>query len=72
MTSSHFRLRECRERAGMTQDQLGQLIGLYGSAISRYERGHVVPSFARAADIAIALGCSLDDLAGIEEEKDDG
>jgi len=37
------------------------------AAISKFERGKN-PSFSRATDIAIALGCTLDELAGIGGE----
>ena len=65
MNAATFRLREMRERAGMTQAQLGALVGITNAAISKFERGKN-PSFSRATDIAIALGCTLDELAGIE------
>lgn len=32
------RLREARERAGLTQEELGKLVGVTGSAITNYEK----------------------------------
>lgn len=32
------RLKEARERAGLTQEELGKLIGVTGSAITNYEK----------------------------------
>ena len=67
MNAATLRLREMRERAGMTQAQLGALVGMPQTGISRYEAGGQMPSLDRAADLAIALGCTLDELAGIEQ-----
>lgn len=66
-----FRLRECRERAGMSRRELAGLVGAHPMLIGKYERGQNCPSLSRAADIAIALGCSLDELAGIEQTADE-
>ena len=32
------RLREAREKAGFTQEELGKMIGVTGSAITNYEK----------------------------------
>lgn len=64
-----FRLREMRERAGMTQRQLAALVGRWPGDISNWETGKHIPRLDVATDIAIALGCSLDELAGIEAPK---
>lgn len=69
-TSATFCLREMRERAGMTQASLADLVCCQPHLISQYERGQIVPRFDRATDIAIALGCSLDELAGIEQDNE--
>ena len=58
-------LREARERAGISQSGLGQLIGMAPNMISRIEAGvRETPSFATIARIAGALGISLDQVAG--------
>ena len=33
------RIKEARERAGLTQEELGALVGVTGSAITNYEKG---------------------------------
>lgn len=68
---TEFRLRECRERAGMTQRELSTLIGRKSSQqICDLEKGLHLPGWKLATDIAIALGCSLDELAGTEAREE--
>ena len=54
-------LRKLRE---ISQDELGRLVGLGQTAISRIEMGLRDLSFDEAKRMARALGCSLDDLDG--------
>ncbi|MBI5525802.1 MAG: helix-turn-helix transcriptional regulator [Deltaproteobacteria bacterium] len=58
------RIRELRDKLGLTQEQLAERIGVSHQAVQRYEAGKVKLSFAMAQKIAKALGVSLDDLAG--------
>lgn len=63
-------LRELRERAGLTQDQLAERIGIDLTYVSRVERGkrgvrwHTVMRFLRALDVSIG------DLAALLETHD--
>lgn len=52
----HNRLREFRERAGLTQHQLGELIGCGWQRVSRMERGDRALSQKWAVKAAAALG----------------
>lgn len=44
---------------GLTQGQLGELVGMDAPAISRIERGHRNLSFAQLSKLASALGLEL-------------
>ena len=56
------RLRELRERAGLTQAQLAERAGLHISAVTRFEQGWREPSLATAAELAKALGVKVDEF----------
>lgn len=57
-------LRAIRERQGLTQAELAELIETDAAVISHYEAGTRGPAWTTAIRIADALGCSLDELAG--------
>ena len=50
------RLRELREQAGLTQQQLGDRAGVTWEAVSRWERGTREPSWSNVVALAKALG----------------
>jgi transcriptional regulator with XRE-family HTH domain len=57
------RIRDLRERRGLTQDVLAERCGVYGpNVVSRWESGRQVPRLGMAAAIASALGVTLDSL----------
>lgn len=58
------RLRELRAEKGLTQQELGDAIGLHGMSISGYERGVKKPSFEALDNLADALNVSIDYLLG--------
>jgi transcriptional regulator with XRE-family HTH domain len=58
------RIRERRRRLGMSQQRLGDAIGLTFQQVQKYERGANRISFSRLLETAQALECTLDDLAG--------
>lgn len=58
------RLRELRTEKGLTQQELGDAIGLHGMSISGYERGVKKPSFAAIDGLADVLNVSIDYLLG--------
>lgn len=59
-------LRRLREKAELSQSQLGGALGMEGrsaiSTISRWERGERAPSLHQARALAKALSCTVDDL----------
>jgi transcriptional regulator with XRE-family HTH domain len=54
------RLRELREQAGMTQEQLAQRAGVKREAIARWERGAREPGWSNVLALCQALGCSCE------------
>ena len=55
MTSFGRRVKEARERLGMSRLQLAKLIGTSHSYISKVENGDITPTVTRAVQIARAL-----------------
>ena len=49
-----------RARAGLTQDQVAESLGIGPEAVSRIERGVVLPSLARLVDLAELFGCPVE------------
>lgn len=63
-----MRIREYRERAGMTQRQLGVLMGVDCSAVTKWETEVVLPRARDIPHLAQVLGCLPGDLFVLEEE----
>jgi transcriptional regulator with XRE-family HTH domain len=61
-TKVRTRLAAWRVRRGLTQDELAELTGISRSALLRLERGSGSPRIGDLAQLAIALGCEIDDL----------
>lgn len=57
-------IKVARKKAGLTQEELGQLIGISGVAIMRYEKGQREPSKETIEKIAIKLQVSPNELMG--------
>ena len=56
------KLKEARLAAGMTQQDLANVLGCKVKDVSRWENGHVEPKALTLKKMAQALGCSMDDL----------
>lgn len=56
------RIKEAREKAGLTQEELGKKIGVTGVAIMRYEKDQRQPRLAQLQAIASALGVPVQEL----------
>lgn len=56
------RLRELRERAGLSQAELAAAASTSVHSVAKLERGERFPSLRLARDVAAALGCSIDAL----------
>ena len=55
-------LRDIRQKRGLTQAALSEMVGIGVNSIARYERGEVVPSIDIAHAIAKALGVTESEL----------
>lgn len=56
------RLKEYRLRAGLTQSQLAQMVGVSKNTISSIENCQFGPSAYLAYSLCIALHCKFDEL----------
>lgn len=62
------RLRLMRERRGLSQAQLEELLGLGNTSIHRYEKNSSEPTPGVLAALSRQLGCSSDYLLGLVDE----
>lgn len=61
------RLREMRDRVGLSQSQLAERAGLNVSQVTNIEQGRTSdPRLSTLRALAGALGCSVDELIGEE------
>lgn len=60
-------LREHRSRSGMTQEMLGEALGVSAQAISRWENNTACPDAMTLAALSMLYGVSTDALLGLEE-----
>ncbi|MBD2256429.1 helix-turn-helix transcriptional regulator [Pseudanabaena sp. FACHB-2040] len=65
-------LKQLRERAGLTQRQLADVLGVTVTTISSWERGVKKPSlsFAQVQKIIETLGCTLAELVEATQPGD--
>ena len=59
-----MRIKEIRKKKGMTAAELARLVNTTPVSISRYETGKRTPTINKAAEIAAALGVTVDELIG--------
>lgn len=64
-----MRIKEKRKEKNLSQCELAQKVGVNQTAVSQWERGATMPSLDKAALIANALGCTIDELYGRGEEN---
>ena len=64
------RLRNLRKERGFTQIKMQMLTGIDQSDYSKIERGKRYYSYEQCRKIAIALGTSMDYLAGLTDVKE--
>lgn len=60
-----------RRKAGLTQKELADKSGISESAICRAEKGVTDLPGTRWKALAKALGCSLDELLGLKQGKNE-
>lgn len=61
-------IKKFRTSKGITQEQLGQLVGVTTQAVSKWERGGT-PDAELLPDLSQVLGVSIDALFGLEEQS---
>ncbi len=61
------RIRELRENKGLTQEQLGSLVGTSRQAINAIESEKFEPSIWLAYDISKVFECSIEEVFIFEE-----
>jgi transcriptional regulator with XRE-family HTH domain len=62
------RLRELREAAGLTQEQLAERAGLYPFSLAKLEQGVHEPTWPTVLDLAEALGVAVGEF--VCEDRD--
>lgn len=60
-------LKRIRKARGLTQEELGNIVGVSKSSISQYESGNKTPSFEIALKLAEALDCESADLVSARD-----
>lgn len=58
-----------RKRLGLTQNELGERLGVTGKAVSKWENGYSFPDVALLSDISKQTGLSLSALISGDEDK---
>lgn len=66
MALTKNRLRESREREGLTQEKLAEMVRVSRQTIISIEVGRYVPSLELALKFAQVFRCRIEDLFGIE------
>ena len=61
-------VKKLRKRAGFTQEELADAMGVSRQTIISIERGRYVPSLALALKIARYFECSTDDMFELKED----
>ena len=56
------RIKHLREKAGLSQKRLAEILGIDQSAVARWETGENTPAANRIKPLADALGCTPGDL----------
>ena len=62
-------IKEARERAGLTQAQVGKKLGITDSAVNQWEAGKAFPNTKRLIALAELYGCTIEDLIRKDEEN---
>ena len=62
-------IKKMRERKGVTQIQLSELIGVPQSTIASWETDRSSPRVDRLPIIAKALDCTVDELLGVQRDE---
>lgn len=63
-----MRIKELRQMAGMTQQQVADSMGVLTSAVSNWESEVALPRARQLPLLARVLGCSIDELFAQDPE----
>lgn len=61
-----LRLKNCRKKAGLSQREVGEHLGISGSAIGKFENNISFPSVERLIGLAYLYNVSIDYLLNIK------
>ncbi len=61
-TGARSRLYWRREKAGFTQEDIAQLVGIHKNVLSKIERLQADPKASTLLKLAVALSCSVDEI----------
>mgnify|MGYP002627382321 CR=1 FL=1 len=61
-------IKTIREKSGMQQSQLAEVLGLTQGAISQWEIGLTTPSIDNLKKLASIFGCTVDELLADPKE----
>lgn len=59
-------IRMYREKNGMTQEKLGEMLGVTRVAVTQWERGENVPRPGTLLKLSQIFNCSIEDLLHLE------
>lgn len=62
-------IKTLREKAGFTQQQLGEMLGVRQSTVAMWETGGSSPRTDKLPELARILGCMIDELYGGGERR---
>ena len=71
MPFSAERLKQARQRANLTQEQVGQRLGVLQQQVGKWENGVSAPGSETLARLAQLLGCTTDWLLELVDAPDD-
>lgn len=63
-------IRDYRRKAGLTQEQLADLMGVTGASVSKWENGQSVPDLTVLVELADYFGVSVDAMLGHRVRED--
>ena len=59
-----MKIKEYREKCGLTKTELAQIMGVDFAAVSRWETGEAMPRASELPKLADLFGCTIDELYG--------
>lgn len=63
------KIKEYRQKAGLKQEELGEMVGVRRETIFRLEKGLYNPSLKLAMDIAKVFGITVEELFFFDDEE---